>query len=457
VTASPEVPALPGTASLVQRVLRTEAQQQDVHPVFLTTSPPDGMSSDDLPIERYYSREQHDLEVKKVWRKVWQMACREDEIPNPGNTLVYDIVEDSVVLVRNEDGTIRGFINSCLHRGTELCVGRAHVSSLRCPFHGWSWKLDGSLKYIPCEWDFAHVDKSRFSLPEVKVGTWDGWVFVNLDPDAGPLEDFLENLPEHFEAFPLKDKAKVGHVVGIVDCNWKVAIEAFIESYHVQSTHPQLTPIFADTATQCDIYGPHVDRFLTLTGVPSPELGDFDDDEAVIETFTNYMLGRPELAAEIAEGEPARPVLAGLMRANVAEHTGLDTSKMSDAAALDAIMYTLFPNFCPWGSFTIPISYRFRPYGTDPERCIFELMVFAPVPEGAEKPPPAKPHHLTGTDWTEATELGRLGPIMNQDVRQMVRVQRGLKMSRRRGVTLANYQESRIRHLANTLDSYLNS
>jgi hypothetical protein len=84
-------------------------------------------------------------------------------------------------------------------------------------------------------------------------------------------------------------------------------------------------------------------------------------------------------------------------------------------------------------------------------------MVFAPVPEGAEKPPPAKPHHLTGNDWTEATELGRLGPIMNQDVRQMVRVQRGLKTSRRRGVTLANYQESRIRHLADTLETYLNS
>jgi phenylpropionate dioxygenase-like ring-hydroxylating dioxygenase large terminal subunit len=293
VTADIEVPELPGTASIVQRVLRSEAQQQDVPDVFLSTAPPSGMSTADLPRERYFSREYHDLEVEKMWRRVWQMACREDEIPGTGDTLVYEIAEDSIVLVRNEDGSIKGFINACLHRGTELCVGRAHVSSLRCPFHGWSWRLDGTLKNIPCEWDFAHVDKDHFNLPPVQVDCWDGWVFINMDLDAGPLDEYLENLPEHFAAFPLKDKAKVAHVVGIVECNWKVAIEAFIESYHVQSTHPQLTPIFADTATQCDIYGPHVDRFLTLTGIPSPELGDFDDEQTVLETFVECNAGPP--------------------------------------------------------------------------------------------------------------------------------------------------------------------
>ena len=114
-----------------------------------------------VPIERYTSRAFHDLEVERLWRRAWQMACREEELPEVGDHAVYEIAEDSLLVVRTAPGEIRAFHNACLHRGRLLreCDGRA--DELRCPFHGWTWNLDGTLKRIPARWDFPHVDGDR--------------------------------------------------------------------------------------------------------------------------------------------------------------------------------------------------------------------------------------------------------------------------------------------------------
>jgi len=190
------------------------------------------LGDQDIPIERYISPEWHALEVKRVWRKTWQVACRIEEIPNAGDYFVYDIVDDSVLIVRTSTGDIKAYINACLHRGNMLCLEHGNAKQLRCPFHGFTWSLEGVLRYITGQWDFPHIDREKFHLPEVKVGTWGGFVFVNLDPAAPPLRDYLEILPDHLEGKGFESRYKAIHVSQVVPCNWKVVQEAFIEGYY---------------------------------------------------------------------------------------------------------------------------------------------------------------------------------------------------------------------------------
>jgi phenylpropionate dioxygenase-like ring-hydroxylating dioxygenase large terminal subunit len=154
----------------------------------------------DVPVERYISREYHELEKKHLWSRVWQFACREEVLSEVGDTEVYDICDTSILLVRAAPGPdgIKGYINACLHRGRALRDGRGRVPELECSFHGFCWALNGKLKRVPSAWDFPHVKPADYSLPEVRVGTWGGFVFVNPDPDCGPLEDFIGELPTFF-------------------------------------------------------------------------------------------------------------------------------------------------------------------------------------------------------------------------------------------------------------------
>ena len=131
-------------------------------------------------------------------------------------------------------------------------------------------------------WDFPQIDQATFCLPQARVGTWGGFVFVNVDPHGPPLEEYLEDLPWHFADWPLEDRYLSAHVVRVMPCNWKVALEAFIEGYHTMAVHPQLLPMAADSLTEYDVYGPHVSRMITAVGVSSEHLdGQLDDAEIV--------------------------------------------------------------------------------------------------------------------------------------------------------------------------------
>ncbi len=194
---------------------------------------------------------------------------------------MYDIAGYSYVIVRSAPDTIKAFPNACLHRGRQLKQYDGNCSEIRCPFHGFAWHLDGTLQDVPAHWDLPHVTADRFSLPEVKVGTWDGFVFINPDPDAEPLADFVKELAAHFDRWNLRDRYVQAHVSKVIRANWKIAQEAFCESFHVNATHPQILPYIGDTNSQVDVWE-NCSRVITPAATPSPLLDWAPDDETIL-------------------------------------------------------------------------------------------------------------------------------------------------------------------------------
>lgn len=421
----------------------------------------DYLGSADIDKERYLSRDFHRLEVERLWSRVWQLACREEDIPEPGDYIVYDVGDISLIVVRNAAGGIKAYRNACLHRGRRLCDDTGHVNQFRCPFHGFTWSLDGALADVPCRWDFPHIEDEKFGLPEARTATWAGFVFVNPDLEAVPLDQFLGDLKRHLGPFRLQDRFKAVHVAKVLDCNWKVALEAFIESYHVIATHPQLMEYLGDCNTQYDIYPradgqPGFNRMITPQAISSPHLGEQLEPQDVLEAMFRDFYPEAVGNIEVPEGQDARATVAEAMRGRLTETTGADVSSASDTEILDAIEYFVFPNMAPWAGVGGPLTYRFRPYGNDPDRCIFDIMMLVALPAGMPKPK-APPVHWLGPDedYDAAPELGALCAVYNQDLANLSHIQRGLKAMTKPGVTLGNYQEIRIRQFHRDLDMYL--
>ena len=405
-----------------------------------------------VPIERYVSQEFHDLEMEKLWGRVWQMACREEAIPEAGDHTVYEIGDTSIVVVRGHDRKIRAFHNVCLHRGRRLkdCDGRS--AELRCPFHGWSWNLDGTPKTVPCSWDFPHAQREDYGLPEVPVGTWAGFVFINPDPDCIPFEQHLGELPEHFAVWPLEDRYTEAHVARLMPCNWKVVQEAFMEAYHVIATHPHLLPALGDCNSQYDTWDTF-SRALTPQMTTSPHLSEKPTEQEILDAFMVTGLDNPT-RTPVPDGMTARQVFGQMVRMSL-QASVPSVQKVSDAELNDSIYYTLFPNFHPWGGYS-KVNYRFRPYENDPHRSVMEVYLLAPF--RGSRPAPAKIHWLDSDEpWSEAPELGSLANVFAQDTFNIPNLQRGLRAASHEHVTFARYQESKIRHFHTLLEKYLNA
>ena len=424
-------------------------------PASLRRDEPGYFGDADIPVERYLSREFHELEKTRLWSRVWQLACREEVLTEVGDTEVYDICDTSILLVRAAPGPdgIKAYYNACLHRGRALRDERGHVDELLCAFHGFCWSLTGRLKRVPSAWDFPQVRPGEFRLPEVRVGTWGGFVFVNMDPDCEPLEEFLGELPSFFDRWPLEDRYTRVHISKVLKVNWKVAQEAFMESFHVITTHPQLLPGFADANSQYDVFG-NVSRAVSARGVPSPYLSWAPDEQQRLNSQIDQRTDDPPIL-EVPDGSTARKTLAQAARrslGSVMDPAYVDS--LTDAELVDSYYMTVFPNMHPWGGFN-QITYRFRPNGDDHRSCIMEVFLLSPFQ--GRRPPPAAERKL-GPDepWRGAVdELGSLARVFDQDEFNLEAVQKGLRTTRKSGVTFSVYQESKIRHFHHLLDRWL--
>lgn len=429
-------------------------------PDFLRQGPTPDIGLAPVPASNYFSAEFFAKEVEHVWRKVWQMACREEEIPAVGDYQIYEIVGKSFIVVRVSATEIKAFYNSCLHRGRKLVTLNGCRSEFRCPFHGFTWNADGSFKENPIGWDFPHWQDRDMSLPEAKVETWGGFVFINMDLNAPPLLSVLGPLAEHFAGYDYAERYKAVHVAKVVRCNWKVAAEAFMESHHSVTTHPQILPFLADANSQYDLLSDFVSRQFSATGVPSP----FVADKAYSATeIIRAMRGegggtrRPGPGGvEVPDGVTARVYAAEQARQGLGAEDGWDYSQASDAEMVDALLYNVWPHMSFWAGYSPNLVYRWRPNGLDPDSAIMDVIILKRVPKDGPRPAAVPVHELGADDpWSDASELGGLVAIFEQDMGNLPYVQEGLRASGAGEVHLGRYSELRIRKLHQMIDRYI--
>ena len=250
------------------------------------------LEAETLPTWAYTSPSFYRREVERIFGKVWNFVGHVDQLPEPGSYVAFDFVGVPVILARGKDGRVRAFANSCRHRGAKLLEGCGTAAAIRCPYHSWTYDLEGRLRGAAQMEDTVGFDKANFGLDEFRVGIWGGFLFLCLDPAAPPLEDFLGELPALLAPYNLEDMGLARLKTWDVACNWKIYVENAMESYHVPTVHSKTIqlqkrdinpPLHGKTGQWCGLYTRH-------SGSRALEVGD---------TGFPYI---PSLSGESAEG-----------------------------------------------------------------------------------------------------------------------------------------------------------
>ncbi|MED5544718.1 MAG: aromatic ring-hydroxylating dioxygenase subunit alpha [Pseudomonadota bacterium] len=416
--------------------------------------------------EAYVSPDYARAEAERLWPRVWQIACREEEIAAPGDYVTYDIAEDSVIVVRGQDGEVRAFHNLCRHRGRRLTEGCGNRKGFTCPFHAWSWDLSGACLGMTRgeAWDGA-LGKEDVPLLNVRAATWGGWVFVTMDEDAPPLADYLGEVATNLAPFEFGKMRYRWRQYLTFPCNWKVAIEAFNEGYHVAGTHPQLTK-FSVKPTWSDAWGLH-GVFGSAAregsgGASSGAAGAADMREGlkhslnqlweeVNATTTQTMVDVANLLpSELPEGTPPAEVQMHLMKRTIEEDAkrGVLWPRIDPAhfAKVGNVLH-IFPNTVIVHGPVFALCYRARPCGEDPNRCIFEVYTLEKFPEGAEP----RPENLYRPEMTEANWR----KVLCQDFSNMEAVQQGLRSRAFAGIYPSPVEEKAIVNFHRVLADYV--
>ena len=411
----------------------------------------------DISFARYTDRDFFDREMERMWKRVWQFACREEHLAEVGDYFVYDIGRLSVLIVRSESG-LKAYYNSCLHRGTKLKASGScgWSAGITCPFHNWQWNLDGSLKAIPCDFEFPQLDRAKAGLAEVQIASWNGMVFVNFDPEAAPLVDYLEVLPEHFTNWDLTGWYVATHVRKHLPGNWKLSMEAFMEAYHTPYVHPEMTNVVGDHNMQHDIFSDHISRDLCAMASPSPTSERKMTEQELLDSM---LVGDGAMVGErttVPDGKTARWVMAEQLRAQMRDKHGLDYAGYSVPEMIDSLKYHVFPNLLVYPAPGLCLVQQFRPDGYDRDRATFDQYVLHPKPRDGNYE--AGEVEVIGEDESFASVESMdpfLASVLDQDTDIMRWQREGMYASGKGAETLSIYQEARIRHLHDTLDKYL--
>jgi len=418
-----------------------------------------------ISTDRYTSREYQRREREAIWMRVWQIAGRVDDLPKVGDWMEYRIFDQSFVIARGKDEKFRGFVNACRHRGNVLCTGRTGNAKrgFLCRYHLWSYDLDGRLRGVLRENLAGPIDKDENSLIEVPVDTFAGFIFINPDPQAAPLSEWIgDEIADMLAPYHLDEMVTVMNVREPLDCNWKVVMDAFEEGYHINGIHPQLLSVIAiDPATSRYRFFEHHSVAMAPFEVQgaSPEkqvegilaLPDtFPSTAAVLPRFTELVkqYQTEDGSLEFPDGISARTLLQHATR-DTLTGIGLDVSGLTDAQMSDNHGWVLFPNFFMTiraGECHVIMAVP-HPDG-DPNRCIWHVASYMYLP----------PEHRDAftVDLIEVDEPGsyKYFEALHQDYVQMPRQQLGLRNNRLDHMTLVK-EEVVIGHYHSVIDRYM--
>jgi phenylpropionate dioxygenase-like ring-hydroxylating dioxygenase large terminal subunit len=437
-----------------------------------TSTVPFRITDDQLiPAERYTSQEFHDWERERLWPREWQVACREEDLPRVGDFMEYTIMEYSILVVRNQSGDIKAFHNACRHRATQLGQGSGSfpTGQIVCPFHGWKYDLDGTSTYVYARQGFRpeFLESAEIDLKPVQVAIRWGTVWVNLDLHARSLEESLGGIVEYIDPLGM-DLMRVKWWKQIrLEANWKVAQEAFFESYHVMQTHPELAMFANGDALDMDTF----DGSIPLTEIPGLghwahvlashnfgtaeglQKGASSGDSMVAINRANWFGTRAQMterALEIQEellarGVPCDDNLGTVLKNAVFEDALTRNIPLPAPTDKSTSWAHVFPNMTFVSGYGSSLIYRSRPDGNDPNACIYDFWSVEIPPTGTDSPKPVQ-----ATD-----EFFEQLFIVQQDKSNIERQQVGLRSRGYRENRLATTYEKSITLFHRRLDQIL--
>lgn len=429
-----------------------------------------------IGVEAYTCPSYARAERDKLWRMVWQQVGRVEELPEVGSYLTHDIGDDSIIVVRTGPGEFAAHHNVCMHRGRRLIDTPAGAKnacartrkSFVCGFHGWTYDLDGTCTHIrECDdWQGALTPDNTHLRP-VRVDTWGGWLWINMDPDGESLSDYLFPAAKILEPFGLENMRYKWRKWLEFDCNWKVAMEAFNETYHVYTTHPEFNR-FGEFKGWARVQGKHSNigydapddlettksKIRLGTGadprVSTAEMQIYTMEETNATTTATLVNAAKRLVDELPEGTPADKVLEHWLdsaRRDDADRGVIWPIIGADVLGQAGTAWQIFPNFQIGQGLTSALCYSARPNPSyNPDKCIFEVAVFELFPEGEEPQ----------TQW-EHTPVGdpNWRSVLPQDFSNMAAVQQGMKSLGYQGATPNPYRERAIVNLHHQLAKYM--
>jgi phenylpropionate dioxygenase-like ring-hydroxylating dioxygenase large terminal subunit len=436
-----------------------------------TSFPPEEIRDDFVPREDYLDAEFARCEAQNLWPKVWQAACRLEEIPEVGDYITYEILADSILVLRAAESDIRAFHNSCPHRGNLLADGCGHTKQLVCSFHGWRFGLDGRCIHIVDQKDWGdRLRKEDVRLSAVQVGTWGGWVWINMDPDCQPLLEFLEPMRSRCEKFELEKLRYAWYKTTIVPANWKTVLEAFLEFYHVQTTHPQMLSYTLDYSTSRELGRHGSISYATSAGMPigrSPRLPpkaetdfrnyifeyaeQFKNDLAAMQTSRAYEAAqrlRTEVSAEASPSEVISRWAGMVYEAAIKDGAGWPEGLTPEYLAEAGFDVHIFPNFVLLPpAVEAMLGYRMRPHGKDPESCLFDIWALERFAPGKE--PPLR------REFVPDSQDASWPLIFRQDFANLPKIQRGMRSRAFKGARVSPLQERAISNFHRVLRRFM--
>jgi phenylpropionate dioxygenase-like ring-hydroxylating dioxygenase large terminal subunit len=403
---------------------------------------------DRIPKQRYYDPEFYELENELFWPRVWQMACRLEEIPGPGDFAEYEILDQSIIVVRTDEMEVKAYYNACRHRGVKLVEGHGTLKSgFICPFHGWCFGLDGANTFVLSPEEFSEHNRQAedLNLTPVRCDLWGGCAWINLDDNAPPLRDCLEPFATVYDAWKVESLRTEWWLSCRLPVNWKLATAAFMEGWHVQQTHPQLIPPASLMKREFD---PRSMIEMNIYSMRELSVGmagmTHETDVRIAEGLRDLELPVDPMLAQATWRTTLNDAIVKWWSAAGCEIADLNELDRLDYAAPIAFC---FPHYFLLPTFSSASSYRIRPLG--PEDTLFELWSLTRFPPGREptaRPTPPEPMAPDDPRWP---------PIPTQDFSNLPKQQKGLHARGFEYMRLSDKIEGLISNFERVVDGYL--
>ena len=422
-----------------------------------------------LSKDRYISEDFMQSEWEGIWTKAWLFAGLESDLLEPGDFFIYDIGRESIVITRNNENEISAFYNVCQHRGNKIVtLESGSFSKVSCPYHGWTYGLDGTLEHVPDRELFKEgVPCEEKSLKPVKVSVWAGLVFINMDENSSSLETFLGSIVDQLKPYKFEKMNLVKHqTVSLLETNWKTVRDNFLEQYHVDFIHPQHASFVDCCDAENDLWPFGHTRTMVTSPVVNPRYSTPDEPPEFMKDYLKGLRLNPDdFHGKVPE---IRKAIQKQKRV-IGDELGFDFSEFTDDQVSDVLQYDIFPNIFMTIHPERLWIFGPKPHHSDPNKCSFTKWSFQ-IPSHQVRDESKELELLPGSSFYEQTGSrpehdiftredvvqGRksLTVTIDQDIHYLNDMQAGMHSKGFDSATLSN-DEERLQHFHDWVDNWI--